>query len=87
MEGERESTFYGGRTWIHLLWRMDDFFPLRQGKITLISGRMTYSSFYVTAFPNRSMLGVPSYSVGGGVIDSWENIYLYHGDPVGNFTW
>ena len=35
-----------------------------------ISGMMTYSSFYVTTFPNRPLLGVPSYSVGGGVTDS-----------------
>ena len=55
--------------------------------MTLILGRMTCSSFYVTAFPNGPLLGVPSYSVGCGVIDSWENIYLYHEEPVGNFVW
>ena len=38
--------------------------------MALISGRMTYSSFYVTAFLNEPLLGVPSYSVGGGVTDS-----------------
>ena len=54
--------------------------------MVLISGMMTYSSFYVTVFPNRPLLGVPSYSVGGGVIDSWENIYLYHEEPVDSFT-
>ena len=54
--------------------------------MTLISGMMTYSSFYVTAFPNRPLLG-PSYSVGGGATDSWKNIYLYHEEPVGNFVW
>ena len=47
------------------------------------SGRDT---FYVTAFPNGPLLGVASYSVGGGVTDSWENIYLYHGEPVGSFA-
>ena len=55
--------------------------------MALISGRMTYYSFYVTAIPNGLLLGTPSYSVGGGVIDSWENIYLYHGEPVGSFVW
>ena len=50
--------------------------------MVLISGRMTCSSFYVTAFPNELLLGTPSYSVGGGVIDSWENIYLYHGSRL-----
>ena len=55
--------------------------------MALISGRMTYSSFYVTAFPNRLLLGTPSYSAGDGVTDSWENIYLYHGEPVGSFVW
>ena len=55
--------------------------------MALISRRMTYSSFYVTAFPNGLLLGVPSYSVGGGVTDSWENIYLYHGELVGSFAW
>ena len=55
--------------------------------MALILGRMTYSSFYVTAFPNGLLLGTPSYSVGGEVTDSWENIYLYHGEPVGSFVW
>ena len=35
--------------------------------MALISGRMTYFSFYVTTFSNGPLLGVPSYSVGGGV--------------------
>ena len=52
--------------------------------MALILGRMTYSSFYVTTFPNGPLLGVPSYSVGGGVTDSWENIYLYHEQSVGS---
>ena len=55
--------------------------------MALISGRMTCSSFYVTAFLNGPLLGVPSYSVGGEAIDSWENIYSYHEEPVGNFVW
>ena len=55
--------------------------------MVLISRRMTYSSFYVTAFPNWPLLGVHSYSVGGGVTDSWENIYLYYGESVGSFSW
>ena len=55
--------------------------------MALILGRMTYSSLYVTAFPNGPLLGVPSYSIGGGVTDSWENIYLYHGELVGSFAW
>ena len=67
MEGERGSTFHGE-------WTISS-----QGKVALISGRMTCSSFYVTAFPNGLLLGTPSYSVGGGVTDYWENIYLYHG--------
>ena len=54
--------------------------------MALISGRMTCSSFYVTAFANGPLLGVPSYSVGGRVTNSWENIYLYHEDPVGSFV-
>ena len=55
--------------------------------MAFISGRMTCSSFYVTAFPNVLLLGMSSYSVGGGVTDSWENIYLYHGEPVDSFVW
>ena len=42
--------------------------------MALILGRITYSSFYVTTFPNGPLLGVPSYSVGGRVSDSWENM-------------
>ena len=55
--------------------------------MALISGRMTCSSFYVTAFPIRPLLGVPSYSIGGGVIGSWKNIYSYHEKLVGSFVW
>ena len=55
--------------------------------MALILGRMTFSSFYVTAFPIEPLLGVPSYSVGGGVIGSWKNIYLYHETLVGSFVW
>ena len=55
--------------------------------MVLVSGMMTYSSFYVTTFPNGPLWGVPSYSVGGGVIDSWEIIYLYRGEPIGSFVW
>ena len=55
--------------------------------MALILGRMTYSSFYVTDFPNGLLLRVPSYSVGGEMTNSWENIYLYHGEPVGSFAW
>ena len=55
--------------------------------MALILGMMTCSSFYVTAFPNELLLGTPSYSTEGGATDSWENIYLYHGEPVGSFVW
>ena len=55
--------------------------------MALISGRMTCSSFYVTDFLIEPLLGVPSYFVGGGVIGSWKNIYLYHEEPVGSFVW
>ena len=55
--------------------------------MALISGMMTCSSFYVTAFPIGPLLGVPSYSVGTGVIGSWNNIYLYHEKPVDSFVW
>ena len=55
--------------------------------MALISGRMTCSSFYVTAFPIGPLLGVPSYFVGGRVIGSWKNIYLYHENPIGSFVW
>ena len=55
--------------------------------MALISGRMTCSSFYVTAFPIRPLLGVPSYFVGGGVIGSWKNIYSYNEKSVGSFVW
>ena len=55
--------------------------------MALISGRMTCSSFHVTAFPIELLLGVPSCFVGGGVIGSWKNIYLYHENPVDSFVW
>ena len=54
--------------------------------MAFISGRMTCSSFYVTPFPIEPLLGVPSYSIGGGVTGSWK-IYLYHEKPVDSFVW
>ena len=53
--------------------------------MALISGRMTCSSFYVIVFPIGPLLGVPSYSSGGGVIGSWKNIYSYQEKSVGSF--
>ena len=55
--------------------------------MALISEGMTCSSFYVTAFPIGPQLRVSSYSVGGGGTGSWENLYLYHGEPVDSFVW
>ena len=52
-----------------------------------ISGRMIRSSFYVTTFLIGPLLGVFSYSIGGEAIGSWENLHLYHEEPVGNFVW
>ena len=53
--------------------------------MALISRMMTCSSFFVTVFLIGPLLGVPSYSVGGGVISSWKNIYLYHEKSVESF--
>ena len=55
--------------------------------MALISRKMTYSSFYVTAFPIRPLLGVFSYSIKGEKVDSWENLHLYHEEPVGSSVW
>ena len=55
--------------------------------MAFISGMMTCSSFYVTAFPIGPLLGVLSYSVGGEAIGSWENLHLYHEEPVDSFIW
>ena len=55
--------------------------------MTLISGRMTYSSFYITASPIMPLLGILSYSIGGEEADSWEILYLYYEEPVGSFVW
>ena len=52
-----------------------------------ISGRMTRSSFYVTAFPIGPLLRVLSYSIGGEGVGSWENLHIYHEEPVGSFVW
>ena len=54
--------------------------------MALISRRMTCSYFYVTTFSNGLLLGVPSYFVGCGATDSWENINLYHKESVDNFV-
>ena len=55
--------------------------------MALISGRMTYSSFYVIAFPIRMLLEVLSHSIRGEEVDSCENLHLYHEEPVGSFVW
>ena len=52
--------------------------------MALISGRMTYSFFYVTAFLIGPLLGMLSYSIGGEEAGSWENLLLYHEEPVGS---
>ena len=55
--------------------------------MAFISGRMTRSSFYVTAFPIGPLVGVLFYSIGGEGVGSWENLHLYHEEPVGRFVW
>ena len=55
--------------------------------MALILGRMTYSSFYVTAFPIGPLLGMLSYSIGGEEAGSWEILRLYHKEPVDSFVW
>ena len=55
--------------------------------MALISGRMTYSSFYLTTFPIGPFLGMLSYSTGGEKVGSWENLLLYHEEPIGSFVW
>ena len=55
--------------------------------MAFILGRMTRSSFYVTAFPIGPLIGVLSYSIGGEEVGSWENLHLYHEEPVSCFVW
>ena len=52
-----------------------------------ISGRMTYSSFYVTAFPIGPLLGVLSNSIRGEEVGSWEKLHLYHEESVDSSIW
>ena len=54
--------------------------------MAFISGRMTRSSFYVTAFSIGPLLGVLSYSIVGKGAGSWENLHLYHKEPVDSFV-
>ena len=55
--------------------------------MALISGKMTYSSFYVIVFPIRPLLEVLSYSIRGEEVGSCENLHLYHEEPVGSSAW
>ena len=55
--------------------------------MAIISGRMTYSSFYVTAFSIGPLLGMPFYSIGGEKTDSGEILHSYHGESAGNLAW
>ena len=44
--------------------------------MTLISGRMTCSSFYVTVFPIGPLLGVLSYSIRGEEVISAQIVLI-----------
>ena len=50
--------------------------------MAFILGRMTYSSFYVTAFLTTARSAFLSEEVG-----LWENLHLYHDELVGSFVW
>ena len=50
------------------------FLPIKIGEGGYHFGKDDLFFFYVTTFSNWPLLGVPSYSVGGGVTDSWENM-------------
>ena len=65
----------GGKR-IRLSWIMDDFFPEFQGKVALISGRVTYSSLYVTTFPIEPLLRGLSYFVKGDRVSSRVDSHL-----------
>ena len=52
--------------------------------MALISERVTCSSLYVTAFPIGQLLGVSSYSLGGGETDSTYT-YILKGRLVVSF--
>ena len=55
--------------------------------MVLISGMMTYSSFLCNCFLERAAVGSAFLFLWRRVTDSWDNIYLYHGEPVGSFAW
>ena len=55
--------------------------------MAIISGRMTYSSFYVTAFSIGLLLGMPSYSIGGEKTNSGDILHSYHGESACNLAW
>ena len=38
--------------------------------------------FLCNRFPDWAAMRVPSYSVGGGETNSWENLYLYYEEMV-----
>ena len=54
--------------------------------MAFISRRMTRSSFFLTAFLIGPLLGVLSYSIGGEGVGLWENLHLYHEEPVDSFV-
>ena len=53
--------------------------------MALISGKKTYSAFYVTTFSIGQLLGMHSYSLGDEKTGSWK--VLYYEGPVGGFVW
>ena len=55
--------------------------------MAIISGMMTYSSFYVAAFPIEPLLGMHSYSIRGEETGSWEILHLYHEELAGSLVW
>ena len=62
------------------------FLPIKIGEGGSYFRKDDLFFFLCNCFPKRAAVGVSSYSVGGGVTDSWENIHLFHGEPVGSFA-
>ena len=63
------------------------FVPIKVGEGGSHFGKDDLFFFLCNRFPERAAVGNAFLFRWERVTDSWENIYLYHGESVGSFVW
>ena len=63
------------------------FLPIKIGEGGFYFGKDDLFFLLCNYLPIGPLLGVLSYSIGGEGVGSWENLHLYHKEPIGSFVW